>query len=112
MSLATTTSSSPPFTSRRATAAEKQDNEEKNVDSSVKTIIFPVSDPEKAKTIFTELLGVPPSADQPYYIGYDQGGQHIGLLPNGKSQGMTGPVSYWHVTDIDRKFASLIAAGA
>ena len=38
--------------------------------------------------------------DEAYYVGFSIGGQEVGLDPNGHSQGMTGPVGYWHVDDI------------
>jgi extradiol dioxygenase family protein len=69
------------------------------------TVLHPVTDLEAAKSVYTALLGIPPQADSPYYVGYDTAGQHIGLVPGGASQGMTGPVAYWHVTDIEGKLA-------
>ena len=77
----------------------------------IKTVLHPVSDLEKAKAVYTALLGVEPTADSAYYVGYDVGGQHIGLVPGGGPQGMTGPVSYWHVSDIEAKLAEVTAAG-
>jgi predicted enzyme related to lactoylglutathione lyase len=78
----------------------------------VKTILYPVTDLAQAKSIFTALLGVEPQADAPYYVGYDVEGQHIGLVPNGRDNGMTGPVPYWHVDDIAASIDSLVGAGA
>ncbi|GAB3431485.1 VOC family protein [Flindersiella endophytica] len=78
----------------------------------IKTVLHPVTDLEKAKAVYTALLGVEPSADAPYYVGYDVEGQHIGLVPNGAQQGMTSPVAYWHVPDIEAKLAELTEAGA
>jgi predicted enzyme related to lactoylglutathione lyase len=78
----------------------------------IKTVLHPVSDLAAAKAVYTALLGVEPSADAPYYVGYDAEGQHIGLVPNGASQGMTSPVAYWHVPDIEAKLAEVTAAGA
>jgi predicted enzyme related to lactoylglutathione lyase len=78
----------------------------------VKTILHPVSDLAKSKPVYTALLGVPPSGDAPYYVGYDAAGQHIGLVPGGGPQGMTSPVAYWHVADIEAKLAEVTAAGA
>jgi predicted enzyme related to lactoylglutathione lyase len=78
----------------------------------IKTVLHPVSDLAKAKAVYTALLGVPPQHDAPYYVGYDAGGQHIGLVPGGGQQGMTSPVAYWHVPDIETKLAELAAAGA
>jgi predicted enzyme related to lactoylglutathione lyase len=77
----------------------------------IKTVLHPVSDLEKAKAVYTALLGADPTADSAYYVGYDVGGQHIGLVPGGGPQGMTGPVSYWHVSDIEAKLAEVTAAG-
>ena len=78
----------------------------------IKTVLHPVSDVDKAKAVYTALLGVEPQADSPYYVGYDVAGQHIGLLPGGGPQGMTSPVAYWHVDDIEAKLAAVTAAGA
>jgi predicted enzyme related to lactoylglutathione lyase len=78
----------------------------------IKTVLHPVSDLEAAKTLYTALLGVQPTADSPYYVGFDAAGQHIGLVPNGGPQGMTSPVAYWEVSDIEAKLAELTAAGA
>jgi predicted enzyme related to lactoylglutathione lyase len=77
----------------------------------IKTVLHPVSDLEKAKAVYTALLGAEPTADSAYYVGYDVGGQHIGLVPGGGPQGMTAPVSYWHVADIEAKLAEVTAAG-
>jgi len=78
----------------------------------IKTVLHPVSDLAAAKTMYTALLGVPPQADGPYYVGFDVAGQHIGLVPGGGPQGMTSPVAYWHVPDIEAKLAEVTAAGA
>jgi predicted enzyme related to lactoylglutathione lyase len=78
----------------------------------IKTVLHPVSDLEKAKAVYTALLGMPPQHDAPYYVGYETGGQHIGLVPGGGPQGMTSPVAYWHVPDIEAKLAEVTAAGA
>ncbi len=77
----------------------------------VKTVLHPVSDLAAAKPVYEALLGVAPSADAEYYVGFDAEGQHIGLVPGGASQGMTSPVAYWHVPDIEAKLAEVTAAG-
>src|SRR6266542_6008357 len=78
----------------------------------IKTVLHPVSDLAAAKAVYAALLGVPPSADAPYYVGFDAEGQHIGLVPGGGPQGMTSPVAYWHVSDIEAKLAEVTDAGA
>lgn len=78
----------------------------------IKTVLHPVSDVERAKAVYTALLGQAPQADGPYYVGYDVAGQHIGLLPGGGPQQLTAPLAYWHVSDIAAKLAEVTAAGA
>jgi len=78
----------------------------------IKVVLHPVSDLERAKSTYTALLGVPPTADSAYYVGFDVGGQHIGLVPGGGPQGMTSPVTFWEVPDIEAKLAEVTAAGA
>jgi predicted enzyme related to lactoylglutathione lyase len=78
----------------------------------IKTVLHPVSDLEAAKAVYAALLGVPPQADSPYYVGFEAEGQHIGLVPAGGPQAMDSPVAYWHVPDIEAKLAEVTAAGA
>ena len=78
----------------------------------IKTVLHPVSDLATAKAVYTALLGVPPQTDGSSYVGYEAAGQHIGLVPGGGPQGMTSPVAYWHVADIEAKLAEVTAAGA
>jgi predicted enzyme related to lactoylglutathione lyase len=78
----------------------------------IKTVLHPVSDVAAAKAVYTALLGLPPQHDSSYYVGFDTEGQHIGLVPGGGPQGMTSPVAFWHVSDIEAKLAEVTAAGA
>jgi predicted enzyme related to lactoylglutathione lyase len=78
----------------------------------IKTVLQPVSDLEAAKPAYAALLGVPPQTDSPQYVGFEAAGQQIGLVPGVGAQGMTSPVAYWHVPDIEAKLAEVTAAGA
>ncbi|MFC4504393.1 MULTISPECIES: VOC family protein [Streptomyces] len=78
----------------------------------LQTIIYPVKDVDRAKALFGALLEVEPYADEPYYVGYKAAGQDVGLNPNGHAQGLTGPVPFWHVSDLRERLAALVAAGA
>ncbi len=82
------------------------------MESGVNTILYPVKDPAKAKALFSALLGTEPMADQPFYIGFKVGGQNIGLVPNGHSQGMTGAAGYYGVADIAAAINRLTSLGA
>jgi len=78
----------------------------------IKIVLHPVSDLEKAKPVYAALLGVQPQHDSSYYVGFDVAGQHIGLVPGGGPQGLTSPVAYWRVPDIEAKLAEVTGAGA
>ena len=74
--------------------------------------LYPVKDIAQAKTLYSKLLGVEPYMDEAYYVGFRVGDQEIGLDPNGHKQGMTGPVGYFHVSNIKNSLQSLLDAGA
>ena len=71
-------------------------------------VVFPVKDLEKAKEQFTQLLGVGPYVDGPYYVGYRTEGREIGLDPNGSSNG---PIAYWDTEDISARVDELRSVG-
>ncbi|MGH3549683.1 MAG: VOC family protein [Pseudonocardiaceae bacterium] len=101
---------------------DKPDNPDQTHDSAgtmngsstqgLKTVLHPVSDLATAKEVYAALLGVPPQTDESYYVGFEVAGQHIGLVPSGGPRGMTLPVAYWHVPDLEAKLAEVTAAGA
>jgi predicted enzyme related to lactoylglutathione lyase len=78
----------------------------------IEVIVYPVSDLARAKTLYRTLLGVDPYADQAYYVGFRVGDQEIGLDPYGHSKGITGPVVYVSVADIQSSLKQLLEAGA
>ena len=80
--------------------------------SGIRTVIYPVKDVAQAKALYSKLSGVKPYMDEAYYVAFSVEGQDIGLDPHGHSQGMTGPVGYWHVDDIKKSLKALLNAGA
>jgi predicted enzyme related to lactoylglutathione lyase len=78
----------------------------------IQTVLHPVSDLARAKAVYAALLGIQPQTDGSFYVGFEAEGQQIGLVPGGGQQGMTSPVAYWHVQDIEAKLAEVTAAGA
>ncbi|HEU4348864.1 MAG TPA: VOC family protein [Actinoplanes sp.] len=76
--------------------------------SGVQLVVFPAKDLDRAKKIFSTLLGTDPYVDGPYYVGFRAGGPEVGLDPNGTA----GPICYWEVDDIAASVESLVAAGA
>jgi predicted enzyme related to lactoylglutathione lyase len=75
----------------------------------IKTVLHPVTDLAAAKAVYNALLGMEPTTDSEYYVGYEAAGQQIGLVPQG---GPDSVVAYWHVDDIEAKLAEVTAAGA
>lgn len=90
----------------------KDPRKEPTMTEGVKTIMFPVTDVAKAKALFGPLAGVQPYMDEAYYVGFNIGGQDIGLDLGGHRKGMSGPVAYWHVEDIEASLQALLDAGA
>ena len=78
---------------------------------SVRTIIYPVRDLAAAKARFSALAGAEPAQDSAGYVGYELDGQQVGLDPHGHAHGLSGPVAYWHVADIEASLEALRAAG-
>jgi predicted enzyme related to lactoylglutathione lyase len=68
----------------------------------LRTIIYHVNDLQKAKEWYSQLTGIKPYFDEPFYVGFDVNGYELGLDPdlsNVKEGNHT--VSYWAVEDID-----------
>lgn len=75
---------------------------------SIKLLVYPVTDVEKAKTFYSKHLGVEPYVDSPYYVGYKVGDLEVGLDPNSK----VGPISYTDVADIQASLKEMAGVGA
>ena len=78
----------------------------------MRTVIYPVRDLAQARALYSELMGAEPYTDQPYYVGFRDGDHEVGLDPHGHSQGMTGPIGYWNVPDIQERLDQLVRSGA
>jgi len=78
----------------------------------IKTILFPTSDIEGTKRLFTQLLGVEPFVDEPYYVGFQVGDVQVGIDPTGEDRGMTGATPFFEVDDIKAAVEGLKASGA
>src|SRR5690349_6424099 len=78
------------------------------------TAIYHVPDLERAKAWYSDVFGVQPYFDEPFYVGFNIGGYELGLHPKGGSirPGAGGTIAYWRVADIEEAFARFTAAGA
>ena len=80
----------------------------------LRTVIYHVSDLDRAKAWYSSVLGVEPYFDQPFYVGFNVAGYELGLDPDPQSgsPGPGGTLAYWGVADADAAYARLLALGA
>src|SRR5437867_10281173 len=77
----------------------------------VSTAIYPARDLAAAKRWYTDMLGVAPYFDEPFYVGFSVGGFELGLIPDGEP-GAVGVQVYWGVPDAAAELARLTGLGA
>ncbi|PHV03993.1 glyoxalase/bleomycin resistance/extradiol dioxygenase family protein [Janthinobacterium sp. BJB412] len=77
----------------------------------LRTAMYPVPDMEQGKAWYSQVFGVAPYFDQPFYIGFAIGGFELGLFPDGQP-GTTGNRAYWGVDKIEDDVARIVALGA
>jgi predicted enzyme related to lactoylglutathione lyase len=82
------------------------------MESRIQTILYPVSDLARSKSLLQDVLGAEPVADAPYYVGFQIGDVHIGLDPNGEKRGMRGVTPFFATEDIRASIAQLVESGA
>ncbi len=80
--------------------------------NNLQSIVHPVRNLEAAKAVHTALLGTGPHTDEPYYVGFNVGGVEIGLDPRGHEKGLSAPVAYFRVADLDAALTEVQQAGA
>ena len=79
----------------------------------LRTAVYKVADLEQAKAWYSDMLGIEPYFDEPFYVGYSVGGYELGLDPDmdGVKTGNNVGI-YWGVADAKASFAELTAKGA
>jgi predicted enzyme related to lactoylglutathione lyase len=85
-----------------------------NMISGLATVIYRVTDIDRAKAWYSSAFQQTPYFDQPFYVGYTIGGYELGLDPD-PSGGRTGPggsVAYWRVAAIDEAVTHFVSSGA
>jgi predicted enzyme related to lactoylglutathione lyase len=80
----------------------------------LRTLIYQVSDLNRAKAWYSHVLNTEPYFDEPFYIGFHVSGYELGLQPTENQEAtMTENVSvYWGVEDIAASFQRLLNCGA
>ena len=78
------------------------------------TVIYHVTDVDRAKTWYAGAFQQQPYFDEPFYVGFNIAGYELGLDPNpaGGSPGRGGSVAYWRVDDIELAVRHFVEAGA
>jgi predicted enzyme related to lactoylglutathione lyase len=77
----------------------------------LRTAIYPVPDLAAATRWYSQMLGITPYFNEPFYVGFSVGGFELGLLPEG-TPATVGPQPLWGVADIDTAHARLLQLGA
>src|SRR2546422_3471272 len=80
----------------------------------LRTVVYQVSDLDRARSWYRAVLEIDPYFDQPFYVGFNVGGFELGLHPDaGKPRpGPGGTVAYWGVESMAAAWPRLIALGA
>jgi len=80
----------------------------------LRTVIYHVSDLDKAKAWYAEALGIKPYFDEPFYVGFNVSGYELGLDPDmdGVETGASGVVAYWGVGNAREAYKRLLELGA
>src|SRR5262245_26203730 len=78
------------------------------------TVIYAVTDLERAKNWYATAFQQQPYFDQPFYVGFNIGGYELGLDPNGSATGAGrgGTIAYWRVEHLPRVVDHFTANGA
>jgi catechol 2,3-dioxygenase-like lactoylglutathione lyase family enzyme len=78
----------------------------------LRTAVYKVADLDKAKAWYSDVLGIEPYFDEPFYVGYNVGGYELGLDPDmsdvtiGNSVGI-----HWGVADVNEFLSKLKTKG-
>jgi catechol 2,3-dioxygenase-like lactoylglutathione lyase family enzyme len=76
----------------------------------LRTVIYPAPDLTAATLWWSELLGVRPYFEEPFYVGFEQAGYELGLLPTADPS--EGALTYWGVDDVAAAMTQAVELGA
>jgi predicted enzyme related to lactoylglutathione lyase len=77
----------------------------------LRTALYPAPDIAAGKAWYSQVLGVQPYFDQPFYVGFSVGGFELGLVPDA-TPGDAGAQPLWGVDDVSAEVERLVALGA
>jgi predicted enzyme related to lactoylglutathione lyase len=78
------------------------------------TVIYRVTDLDRAKAWYARAFQQAPYFDQPFYVGFNIAGYEFGLDPDPSSASGAGAsaIAYWGVADAEAALARLVELGA
>jgi hypothetical protein len=76
----------------------------------LRTVIYPAPDIAVTKQWWSDLLGIAPYFDRPFYVGFDVGGYELALMPSAAQA--NGAIVYWGVADVSLAVAKAVSSGA
>jgi predicted enzyme related to lactoylglutathione lyase len=79
----------------------------------LRTVVYKVPDLARAKAWYSEVFGIAPYFDQPFYVGFEVGGYELGLDPDlsKRGPGPGGSLAYWGVDNIADAVSQLAKRG-
>ena len=77
----------------------------------LRTAIYPANDLAAATAWYTQVLGVGPYFNEPFYVGFSVGGFELGLMPD-ETPGIHGVQAIWGVPDVQAAYDKLLGMGA
>ncbi len=83
----------------------------------LRTVGYKVGDLAAAKAWYSQILGIEPYFDEPFYVGFNVAGYELGLQPyEGEGEmpvsAAENALTYWGVEKVDEAFQNLLALGA
>jgi len=78
----------------------------------LRTAIYHVDDIDEGKRWYSEVLGVKPYFDEPFYVGFNVAGYELGLQPGAADGKADGAVAYWGVQDAAAAYQRILELGA
>ncbi len=78
------------------------------------TVIYHVTDLDRAKAWYAAAFQQQPYFDQPFYVGFNIAGYELGLDPSqdATATGGGGVVAYWRVAEIEGAVRHFLTSGA
>lgn len=79
----------------------------------LRTCIYRVADIKQATDWYSNVLGIEPYFNEPFYVGFNVAGYELGLQPEESKEPKTATVlAYWGVDDVQKSYQQLLASGA